>query len=463
MANIEARQLTLTYGTTKNYFSGSGLYIDYQGWSQQPMAIWGSKNGTATMKDAGKTVLYPKAGVHPFKADFNIIGASSVSDPVIQIHFDNTLVFWEQWPNDGDEHPVLYQGMVEPGILNSTIDSSITINLSASATSLFGGFGLRNNSYLKFYFQQWDLTAEKIGDGDGLISTPGRVYDGESVKFSVVTITPGSTWQGWYSDQNHTQLVSTDREYTITANQDIKLYAYITKKSRDTSLYFKETNWLKAWDNPYRVFQKTINGWTQISDMSPLKNNIYRLGPNIPIITRNLSDMLNQTLTIDINYTHYNRPCFCIINDIPNAAFQYTPPIEDHITINDLSLTYKDNCLIYSFGGNSAFITSQYMKSTINVYNSVTMQDLGVVNINVNANQNINANIYFKNQNNEKYNETVDQRYGYQVTVPSNYTNFIGWREFYGNEPTGRILEVGQTYYDVGNNKLIHYEPVFSE
>ena len=83
MANVEERTLTLVFGTTKNYFSGSGLYIDYQGWNQQPMAIWGSKNGTATMKDAGKAVLYPKVGIHPFKADFNIIGASSVSDPVI--------------------------------------------------------------------------------------------------------------------------------------------------------------------------------------------------------------------------------------------------------------------------------------------------------------------------------------------------------------------------------------------
>lgn len=448
MANVEERTLTLVFGTTKNYFSGSGLYIDYQGWNQQPMAIWGSKNGTATMKDAGKAALYPKAGIHPFKADFNIIGASSVSDPVIQIHFDNTLVFQEQWPNDSTEHPVLYQGMIEPGILNSTIDSSITVNLSASATSLFGGFGLRNNSYFKLYFQQWDLTAQKVGNGAGFITCPGRVYDGESVDF-YCNVGAHCTFHGWYSDIEHTNLVNSSIRYTVTASQDLTLYAYIT---RDTDIY--NDLYIKSpvfntdkWTIPYRYYIKTINGWE-------LKNNKDAINKNLSYhyassFGNGYIDNIGTSWTIV--YAPYPRLIIYIKN--PN----------NYIMLN-WSGAENYYCCPFNEGFGVFFDGTYYSGSQQVSYTYIT--DIGNTPITKTFTLRLTVathKMYFIDKDGNSFTETFSSNQPYIVTVPDGYTNFVGWKEIYQGEPTGRILTVGNSYYDVGMNSTIYYEPVFNE
>ncbi len=133
MANIEARTLTLVYGTAKNYFTGSGIQLDYQGWNQQPMAIWNWKDGTATMNSTGKNVLYPKAGLHPIKADYTMIGAASVDGAHLSVQIDEVSIFEGDYPNDSNEHTISLTNQTLPAIINSTSNSSIIFHLTATS------------------------------------------------------------------------------------------------------------------------------------------------------------------------------------------------------------------------------------------------------------------------------------------------------------------------------------------
>ena len=447
MANIEERTLTLVFGTTKNYFSGSGLYIDYQGWSQQPMAIWGSKNGTATMKDAGKAVLYPKAGVHPFKADFSMIGATSVDDATMKIYFDGVEVFNDWWYNNSQEETKLVENLTNECILNSTINSSITVNLSASQTKLMGGFGMRNNSYFKLYFQQWDLIGYSTGDGVQVITSPGRLYAGETGTFSTI-LNDNSEFYGWYKDIEHTQLVSANQTYTVTASEDLTLYAYATKKTNryNNKIYFKGASNNSKWKNPYSIYKKTINGWELQANITNINNNyIYSSNAIVHEIT-------NTTYRVRTNIHSYPYVVYYLNNNLTNRFFTsittsesfYFLPIEE-----GLALIYNGH-----FTTNSQTLTVSWADPETFEIQTMTI---------VATPQSYNQDIYFIDKDGNKYIETKVSNEGYNVTAPSGYINFIGWKEIYNGVPTGRILEVGQTYYDVGENKSIYYEPIFNE
>lgn len=447
MANIEERTLTLVYGTTKNYFSGSGLYIDYQGWSQQPMAIWGTKNGTATMKDAGKAVLYPKAGIHPFKADLSMIGATSVDDAVMKIYFDDVLVFDDWWYNNSQEETKLVANITDSCILNSTINSSITVNLSASQTKLMGGFGMRNNSYFKLYFQQWDLVGYSTGDGVQAVMSPGRVYNGETVTFSTL-LNDNSIFHGWYRDAAHTQLVSTDQTYITTASADLTLYAYATKKpdKYNNKLYFKGQSNNSKWKHPYSIYKKTINGWELQSNTNSIPEGYNYSNASIAHNFNNTTYRVTAKVRTE-PYTIYflnnnlsNRPLTSISN---STSFEFIP-IEE-----GLALIYNGN-----YNSSTQTLTVQWY----------SIEDFLIRTMTIEATpQTYTQEIYFIDKDGNKFTETKISNEAYTVTTPSGYTNFIGWKEYRGNAPTGRILEVGQSYYDVGSNKQIYYEPVFSE
>ena len=447
MANIEERTLTLVYGTTKNYFSGSGLYIDYQGWSQQPMAIWGSRDGTATMKDAGKAVLYPKAGIHPFKADFSIIGAASVDDAVMKIYFDDVLVFNDWWYNNSQEETKSVTNITDSAILNSTINSSITVNLSASQTSLFGGFGMRNNSYFKLYFQQWDLVGYSTGDGVQAVMSPGRVYAGETVTFSTL-LNDNTTFHGWYRDAAHTQLVSTNQTYTVTASEDLVLYAYATKKpdKYNNKLYIKGKTSNSKWKHPYSVYKKTINGWELQTNVNTINKTYFYHDTSI------VHDLTNTTYRVtskvrsnpQIVYILNNNLVDCPFTSISSSTSFHFVPLEE-----GLALVYNGN-----FSNTTQSLVVKWY----------SLSDFQVNTMTINATpQTYTQEIYFIDKDGNNFTETKISNEAYTVTTPSGYTNFIGWKEYYGSAPTGRILEVGQSYYDVGNNQQIYYEPVFNE
>ena len=468
MANIEERTLTLVYGTTKNYFSGFGLYIDYRGWSNQPMAIWGTKQGTATMLDAGKAILYPKAGVHPIKADLSMIGATSVNGAIMTIAFDGVEVFSDWWYNNSQEETKLVENLTNECILNSTINSSITVTLSASQTSLFGGFGMRNNSYFKLYFQQWDLTAQKVGDGWGTVTVPGRVYDNESVNYTCI-IGNGCTFHGWYSDVAHTNLVSSDTTYTITASQDLVLYAYITRDVLALNNVYTKTNFhlgenAPGWFKPYKIWYKTLNGWEAQSNTNNLiAGNTYRYSDNF-IQTFDLAN-IDSSLVNPSDSSLYSKN-FTVFYYPWEHGTIYVKNSNNYIirNITMYSKSYfiqpmQDNSFIIHYNGEySSLIQSIHI-----TYQETISDEIKTFIFNIQFTT-FERDIQFKNLNGNLYKEKLICTSPFTVTTPSGseYNGFTGWKEIYCGTPTGRILQLNESYWDVGWNNEIYYEPIIN-
>lgn len=459
MANIEARTLTLVYGTTKNYFTGSNIQLDYQGWHQQPMAIWNRKDGTATMNSTGKGVLYPKAGLHPIKADYTMIGAASVNGAHLSVQIDGTSIFEEDYPNDSNEHTISLTNQTLSAIINSTSNSSIIFHLTSTSQSLFGGFGVRNNSFMTFYYQQWDLIGQKVGNGRAIIISPGRLYAGESGTFKCI-IGNGSTFHGWYSDSNHTQLVSNSITYTTTASQDLTLYAYVIQDLNIIDdLYFKSRilyydgreEYTSIWKKPISYYLKTINGWERKTD----KNSINKNMDYILHINENCTKVVSasgENVTSSIVYKPYPHIILYkttnsgnIILDFSSSNNHYSIcPMEDGFGILFDGIYYTGTSTVTIISTNTSSLSS---KNTYTLICSLKTET---------------KTIYFIDKNGNPFTETFTNNQPYTVTTPTGYTNFTGWREYYNGTATGRVLTVGNSYYDVGDNKAIHYEPVFS-
>ena len=451
MANIIETIFTITAGQGSTYFTSSGaVSLDriYLGTSAG-VSLYLGNSGTATMNSAGKEVLYPKTNVSPFKADILAYGGGATQGKNLKISFDNTVVVDQDINTTNvfqdEEHE--HFNLTNTAIINSTQNSSIVFTLTATNNGLFQIFTIEK-TYIKLYFQQWDLIAQKIGDGAGLITCPGRVYDGESVDF-YCNVGAYCTFHGWYSDIEHTNLVSSSIRYTVTASEDLTLYAYITK---DIDIYddlyiksfFANTN---KWIVPYHYYIKTQNGWEQQDTKNTINKNL-----SYHHITESANEYIDSIETSWIvNYNPYARLVFYIKN--PN----------NYIMLNWSGAT-NYYCCPFDEGFGIFFDGTYYSGSQHVSYTYITDIENTPITKTLTLTLTVTTHkIYFIDKDGNSFTETFQNNQPYTVTTPDGYTNFIGWKEIYQGEPTGRILTVGNSYYDIGTNNTIYYEPVFNE
>ena len=475
MANIVEMTYTFITGTAKNHFSKSGgMNLDQAGLVSQPLILWYSNSGTATMNTTGKNFLYPKAGVHPFKADYAFItwnGTDSdlTSNPSSYMNFyfriDNNEIYHKELPPGKTSSPTSAYDEItndtNSAILNSTLNSSITFEITAQKNGLaqMAGISAEANgatSYVKFYYKQWDLLAQKVGDGVGFVCAPSRVYDGESVDYYCIT-GGNCTFHGWYSDAAHTQLVSSSYRYTVTASQDLTLYAYITKNSNIcTDVYTRNelnNSNTSKWIKPYFYYIKTTSGWQKYTDKSYIDTSLA-LQRNVTWTTIDSLGTSSATHSYNIHAKPYGNlavyirnPNNLIFTDWQNSAPNFTCcPMEE-----GLGIYYNGT----SFSGTQTIVitcANQALSNTNIVHTLNFTINSGLVTRAVNL-------IYPDNS----YHSSVILNYG-AYTMPSiaAYPNLTGWKEYYNGIATGRILEAGNSYYDVGYNSAIHYEPVYS-
>ena len=471
MSNILIKQYTFTNSTASSHFSKSGgMNLGQAGLVSNPLILWYSNSGTATMNATGKSFLYPKAGIHPFKADYTFIlwnGTDSdfTSSPSSYMNFyfkidDNTIYHKEVAPGKTSSPSTASDAITDdtnPAILNSTSSSSIVFEITAQKNGLTQMCGISSTNdyqcFIKFYYQQWDLTAEAIGNGFRCVKAPNRVFNTETVTYSA-TLKEDAIWQGWYADINHTQLVSTDLNYTITATQDLKLYAYALYSNNYDDIYLKSPL-TGTWIIPSKFYIKTINGWEFKSDPSTILSTNDKFRWPVTVAYGKLSTI--STLNIDLSAVPYTRDFLLIENDMQGYNLtNYTCTHPNKISVIDYS---SMNATIVT--ATSVSLGSATCKVTL-TYENYDYTSSKTVTLNITEKIETKT-IYFKDQNENNFTETINQNAAYTVTTPTGYTNFIGWKEFYGNEPTGRILQIGQSYYDVGQNKMVHYEPVFNE
>lgn len=450
MANILETIFTITAGQGKTYFTSSGsvsLDRSYIG-ASTGVSLYLGNSGTATMNTAGKAILYPKTGISPFKADILVSAGGGAPGKNLKIAIDNTTIVdqdittTDTYGSETHEH----FNLVNSTIINSTQNSSIVFTLTATGNNLFQAYTI-DGTYIKLYFQQWDLVGYSTGDGVQAVMSPGRVYNGETVIFSTL-LNNNSIFHGWYSDAAHTQLVSTNQTYTVTASADLTLYAYATKKpdKYNNKLYFKGQSNNSKWKHPYSVYKKTINGWELQSNINSIPEE-YNYSNTLIV-----HDLTNTTYRVTTNVKASPQTVYILNNNLvdrpltsisSSTSFHFVPLEEG------LALVYNGNY-------NSATQTL-----TVQWYST---EDFQVRTMTISATpQTYTQQIYFIDKDGNNFTVTKNSNEAYTVTTPSGYTNFLGWQEFYNDAPTGRVLEVGKSYYDVGGNKQIYYEPVFSK
>lgn len=276
MATSVMRELTFDYGKARTYFSCTYCSPDVSllGVNMCVRKYWQQYTGYAAYNDAAKDVLFPNNTAHPYMMDVAYYLSSQSST-------NNGYISFEAAGEEVTRHNVTTTPTLHsltditpasfPGLANITKSSDMRYVLY-----LPNNWNALVLSYpsVKLYFWLYDFVAGKVGNAvrsASVSSTTG--YEGDSITFSV-TLKRGATWHGWYSDAACTQLVSTDQTYTISAADDLTLYAYATREETPTGLWLKRSG---AYSEVKALWSKANGIWQEVdaAEVLSVGDNIY--------------------------------------------------------------------------------------------------------------------------------------------------------------------------------------------
>ena len=186
-----------------------------------------STTATFTMNDAGRDVLFPSAAAIAHKID---VWAQAIATLNNSKNTINVAIAGQNAITTERIHTSLneYTGSVSGSFTKSNTSAIYVIKIANG----FHAAGVRDTS-ITAYFTQYFCAANKAGKGVKNISISNAApYEGETVTFSA-ELYNGANFEGWYSDEACTQLVSSNLTYSTTA-ADITLYA---KATIDATLY----------------------------------------------------------------------------------------------------------------------------------------------------------------------------------------------------------------------------------
>ena len=177
-----------------------------------------STNATFTMNNAGRDVLFPSAAAIAHKVD---VWAQAIATLNSNKNTINVAIAGQNAITTERIHTSLneYTGSVSGSFTKSNTSAVYTIKI----LNVFHAAGVRDTS-ITAYFTQYSCTANKSGNGVKNVSVSNaEPYAGETVTFSA-ELYNGANFDGWYSDEACTQLVSSNLTYSTTA-ADLTLYA----------------------------------------------------------------------------------------------------------------------------------------------------------------------------------------------------------------------------------------------
>ena len=186
-----------------------------------------STTATFTMNDAGRDVLFPSAAAIAHKID---VWAQAIATLNNSKNTINVAIAGQNAITTERIHTSLneYTGSVSGSFTKSNTSAIYVIKI----VNGFHAAGVRDTS-ITAYFTQYFCAANKAGKGVKNISVSNAApYEGETVTFSA-ELYNGANFEGWYSDEACTQLVSSNLTYSTTA-ADLTLYA---KATIDANLY----------------------------------------------------------------------------------------------------------------------------------------------------------------------------------------------------------------------------------
>lgn len=230
MATVVTKKLRLDKNNIENYCDAKNVSFNV---ADHAWRKWlnGSSDGYIILKDNGKTELFPTSTAHPFKADSTISASRSAGTCIVDLQFAGTKVHEESYTS-GSQHSKSKENITDSAVIDSTRATEIKWHVYGKNGDNQRGDLLE----LILYFNQYNAQA-LISDGATGIQSVSvsnlTPYYGDTITFSV-KLAQDVTFDGWYSDSTCTQLVSTDKNYSVSPSSDITLYA---KATANVTLY----------------------------------------------------------------------------------------------------------------------------------------------------------------------------------------------------------------------------------
>ena len=336
MATTKSFQLYINNDNVKRYFSTSGGALNGAAIGGKYITMRSSSTtATFTMNNAGRDVLFPSAAAIAHKVDVwaQTIASLNNSKNTINVAIaGQNAITTERIRTSLTEHT----GSVSGSFTKSNTSAVYVVKIANG----FHAAGVRDTS-ITAYFTQYSCTANKVGNGVKNVSVSNAApYAGETVTFSA-ELYNGANFDGWYSDESCTQLVSSNLTYSITAAADLTLYAKATIEaaiyncsavageniasasvsadsvvSGDSVTFTAQLNagcLFDGWfsDSNYATLVSTANPYTATITSN---TTLYARGTKIPY-SINVGTAEHGTATISANTAHYG----------DSVTFTFTP------------------------------------------------------------------------------------------------------------------------------------------
>ena len=223
MATEKSFQLYINEDNVKQYFTTSGGALNGAAIGGKYITMrTSSTTARFTMNDAGRDVLFPSAAAIAHKVDVwaQTIATLNSSKNTINIAIaGQNAIAAERIRTSLTEHTGSVSG--------SFTKSNTSVVYVIKILNGFHAAGVRDTS-ITAYFTQYSCAANKAGNGVKSVSVSNaEPYEGETVTFSA-GLYNGANFEGWYSDEACTQLVSSNLTYSTIAAADLILYAKAT-------------------------------------------------------------------------------------------------------------------------------------------------------------------------------------------------------------------------------------------
>ena len=223
MAIEKSFQLYINEHNVKQYFTTSGGALNGAAIGGKYITMrTSSTTATFTMNNAGRDVLFPSDAAKAHKIDVWAQSISTLNSSKNTINIaiaGRNAIATERIHTSLTEHT----GSVSGTFTKSNASAVYVLKIANG----FHAAGVRDTS-ITAYFTQYSCAASKSGNGVKNVSVSNAApYAGETVTFSA-ELYNGANFDGWYSDESCTRLVSSNLTYSITAAADLTLYAKAT-------------------------------------------------------------------------------------------------------------------------------------------------------------------------------------------------------------------------------------------
>lgn len=197
----------------------------------------------AVLNDAAKNILFPNATAHLVRLDSHgcfgraCIGARVVSNKITNPNTGADYItptfggisgsIWR--PNMIHDVELNYENIRHDWVLNSTRNTEICYLMAQGTSSNYRAIGI-DQIKLTGYFEEYDFAANIANGSEGVrsVSVSKDIgYEGDEVTYSA-NVASYATFDGWFSDEACTNLISTEKEYTVVPNANLTLYAKAT-------------------------------------------------------------------------------------------------------------------------------------------------------------------------------------------------------------------------------------------